>query len=131
MKTIPGIQKAAMCVLIAISFISYSHKLVGQDLWKTNPKECIVLGDTLGVKMTLVTLPPGASLAPHTHSTFQAYFIEGGAIESTPSNGKATRMEIPSGLKMQSAPMGIHSDKNVGHSSIRFLLVEIKAPAKM
>ena len=128
-KTTQNLRKVVFCLSLVI-VLFYSSEMFAQDLWKTNPTECIILNDTLNVKMTLVTLLPGASLAPHTHSTFLAYFIDGGVIESTPKNGSPARLELSSGLHMQSPPMGIHSDKNVGSTTVKFLLIELKDPKR-
>ncbi len=117
-------MKKFMSLLVFCGFITCSS--FGQDLWKTNPKECVVLHDTLGVKMMLVTLVPGASLAPHTHGTFQFYVLEGGEIQGTPKGGVPAKAMYPAGAHIQAAGMGVHGDKNVGATTVKFLLVEIE-----
>jgi hypothetical protein len=112
-------------VLIIVVCIVATSVSFAQDLWKTNPKECVVLHDTLGTKMTLITLVPGATLAPHTHSPYQLYVLEGGDIETQPKGAAAVKMTIPTGVHAQAAGMGIHSDKNVGTTTIKFLLIEM------
>jgi len=120
-------MKKIMFILFACNTItSFSF---AQDLWKTNPKECVVLHDTLGAKMTLITLAPGATLAPHTHTPYQLYVLDGGDIETQLKGAAAVKMTLPAGLHAQAAGMGVHSDKNVGTTTVKFLLIEM-APIK-
>lgn len=115
-------NKEFLAVLIVL--LTSFNLSIAQDLWQTNPKECAVLQDTLNAKMTMVTLVPGAVLQPHTHHPFMVYVLEGGMLE-TATNGTSTKFELTTGLHFKSPEMGVHSDKNIGKTTIKFLLVEI------
>jgi len=118
-------RKGNMIFLFVALSLCLVSKTNAQELWKTNPKQCIVLHDTVGVKMTLITLAPGESLAPHTHSLFQAYVVEGGDLEGQTPGTAPTKSTLPTGLHFQAPAMGVHTDKNVGITTVKLLVVEI------
>src|SRR3954469_18019702 len=95
-------------VLFLIFSLCFLAKANAQELWKVSPKQCVVLHDTVGVKMTLITLAPGESLGPHTHSLFQAYVVEGGDIEGQTPGNAPTRSTFPTGAHFQAPAMGVH-----------------------
>jgi quercetin dioxygenase-like cupin family protein len=104
-----------MCIRPAIS----------QDMLQTNPKETKLLQDSLGVRMLLVSLPPGGVLNKHTHPTFMGYVVQGGTLEEYYEDGTKATMELPAGMSAKSPAMGVHWDKNIGKTTIEFILIEL------
>jgi len=119
---------------LKIAFITFGWVLLfknvqSQDLLKTNPKETQLLQDTAGVRVLLISVPPGGTLNNHTHPGFIAYIIEGGTLEEAFPDGTKYNAELSTGMNMKSGPMGVHADKNIGNTTVKILLMEL--PQKM
>ncbi len=117
-------MRQLIITLTTLFFVLIYQNSKAQHVWQTNPKECKVLQDTMGAKLLLITLDPGDSLAPHTHPPYMIYFIQGGALTEYIEHGKTIHASIASGLSAQHSGQPVHSDKNSGSSTIRFMMVE-------
>src|ERR1041384_17263 len=111
-------------IYFANTYVLFSQTGYCQDVLKTNPKEVHLLQDTAGARLFLVTLPPGGSLEKHTHPAFLAYILQGGTIEESYEDGTKETAQLTRGMNMKSPPMGVHSDKNIGKTTIKILMVE-------
>jgi len=96
----------------------------GQDLCSANPKFCKVLSDTAGVKMSLVTLPPGAKLVEHTHPVNMGYVIKGGLYKWTYADGRTESADMKAGDAFHGGAEGPHHSWNAGKTTLQFVLVE-------
>jgi quercetin dioxygenase-like cupin family protein len=96
-----------------------------QDCCKSNPKYCKLLSDTAGVKMMVVTLPPGAKLVTHTHPVNFGYCIKGGLFKWTyEATGKTESADMKPGDEFHGGPESSHHSWNAGKTTIQFILVE-------
>ena len=92
---------------------------------KANPKYCKVLSDTAGIKMVLVTLPPGAKLVTHTHPLNFGYVIKGGAYKWTyTKTGKTISVDMKPGDDFHGAPEPAHYSWNGGKTTIQYVIIE-------
>ena len=81
-------MKKIIVLALIIAGLSFANRSNAQDLYKTNPKYVKLLSDTGGIKMMLVTLPPGAKLKTHTHPLNFGYCLKGGLYKWTYTSGK-------------------------------------------
>ncbi len=116
-------KKLFLFVLIVFG-ISFFNRACAQDLAKTNPKYCKVLSDTGGVKMILVTLPPGAKVGTHTHPLNLGYVLKGGLYKWTYTNGKTESYDMKPGESFHGGAETAHFSWNAGKTTIQFILVE-------
>lgn len=86
------------------------------------------LGDTLGVKMYEFTAKPGDSWALHSHPDHTAYILEGGtAALFMSTTGRQDTITFPTGMALVNGPLS-DSGKNIGKTTIRFLVTDIYRP---
>jgi len=113
-------------IMLAAFYVSsvFTHQLFAQDLCAKNPKYCKLLTDTGGVKMILVTLPPGAALSDHTHPLNMGYILKGGLYKWTYENGKTESYQMKQGEEFHGGAEPPHHSWNAGKTTIQFVLVE-------
>lgn len=102
----------------------FAQNVSAQDVCTTNPKYCKLLNDTAGLKMMLITLPPGAKLVNHTHPVNFGYCLKGGLYKWTYVNGKTESVQMKPGDHFQSGPEESHHSWNAGKTTIQFILIE-------
>jgi len=117
-------MKKFILLVIVIFCMTTVNRAFCQDLAKTNPKYCKVLSDTGGVKMVLVTLPPGAKLGTHTHPLNFGYVLKGGLYKWTYTNGKTESDDFKAGDSFHGGAETAHYSWNAGKTTIQFILVE-------
>lgn len=118
-------KKIFLSVLVVLAGASLNGTKA-QDLCRANPKYCKLLTDTAGVKMMLVTLPPGAKLHTHDHPVNMGYVIKGGLYKWTFEGGASYSYEMKPGTEFHSGPETPHHSWNGGTTTIQFVLVEKK-----
>jgi hypothetical protein len=97
-----------------------SYNLGGDGLTK--------IGDTLGVKMYEFTAKPGDSWALHSHPDHTAYILQGGTVALFMSTtGRRDTITFPTGMGLISGPLS-DSGRNIGNTTIRFLVTDIYRP---
>lgn len=117
-------MKKVILSVLFIFGIQFAQHSFAQDLCSTNKKYCKLLSDTAGVKMVLVTLPPGAKLQTHSHPINMGYVIKGGLYKWTFINGKTESAMMKPGDNFLGNPEPAHYSWNAGKSTIQFVLVE-------
>lgn len=117
-------MKKTLLLLMFICITAFVDHAYGQDLCSTNPKYCKLLTDTAGIKMMLITLPPGAKLGKHTHPVNMGYAIKGGLYKWTYDDGRTETFQMKPGDEFHSGPETPHFSWNAGKTSIEFILVE-------
>jgi hypothetical protein len=86
------------------------------------------LGDTLGVKMYEFTAKPGESWKLHTHPDHTAYVLQGGKVALfIKAAGRQDTITFPTGMALISGPLS-DSGKNIGNTTIKFLVTDIYRP---
>jgi quercetin dioxygenase-like cupin family protein len=111
-------------LLMLVFFIMTGLVTKGQDLCSTNPKYCKVLSDTAGVKMMLITLPPGGKLGTHTHPVNMGYVLKGSIYKWTYADGKTVSADMKAGDAFHGGAEGPHHSWNAGKTTLEFVLVE-------
>lgn len=77
------------------------------------------------VRMIEVTFAPGDSIAMHSHPDHAVYTISGGTLRITTSDGKLRVAELKTGQPIW-FPAITHAAKNIGTTTLKLLVVELK-----
>lgn len=117
-------MKKIIFLILVIYTTVFTNRSFGQDLCSTNPKYCKLLSDTGGVKMMLITLPPGAKLGKHTHPLNMGYALKGGLYKWKYDDGKTASFLMKPGDSFHGGPETPHFSWNAGKTIIQFILVE-------
>lgn len=117
-------MKIYLTLFLSIAILSLGNSAKAQDLCSTNPKYCKLLSDTAGVKMMLITLPPGAKLKEHTHPVNMGYVTKGGLYKWTYTNGKTESAAMKAGDSFHGGPETPHHSWNAGKTTLQFILIE-------
>lgn len=122
MKTINMISKSLLFGFILIM----STGLYAQDPVNvaSNVYKKVVL-DNEKVRVINVVFAPGEVAPWHDHPSHVIYVLAGGKIEITNKGQKAQVMDLKDGAAMY-MPAVTHMAKNVGTSTIKLLVTEIK-----
>ena len=98
------------------------------DAYQVGGKAIKKLGDTLGVKMYEFTAEPGESWALHTHPDHTAYVLQGGKVALfIKANERQDTLTFPTGMALISGSLS-DSGKNIGNTTIKFLVTDIYRP---
>ncbi|MFZ5976286.1 MULTISPECIES: cupin domain-containing protein [Hydrotalea] len=111
-------------LILFIIIFSTRHTVKAQDLCSYNPKYCKLLSDTAGIKMMLITLPPGAKLSEHTHPINMGYVIKGSLYKWEYTTGKMESANMKPGDSFYGGPETPHHSWNAGKSVLQFILIE-------
>lgn len=120
MKTILLTFLAGLC------FFLVPFNTGAQDWKNVNPKMNHVLADTTFLRAIEVTIAPGEKSEMHTHPAHFFYALTDGKMVVHYKDGKNETIDLKPGISGVSAPERPHVTENVGKTTIKFLLVELK-----
>ena len=127
MKTINMISKSLLLGFI----LMLSTGLFAQDPTKVASKEYKkVILENEKVRVIEVEFAPGAVAAMHNHPAHVVYVISGGKMEMTEKGKKPIVNELKTGEASYN-PAITHSVKNVGKTTVKLILTELKAGHKV
>ena len=90
-----------------------------------NAKTVTVKLDNAQVRILEAVLPPGMQENLHSHPACVIYVIEGGKVRNHLADGKVVESELVTGQSTYREPT-THWAENVGTTTIRLILVELK-----
>ncbi|MDD4969416.1 MAG: cupin domain-containing protein [Paludibacter sp.] len=127
MKAMNMISKSLLTGLILMMSVG----LYAQDPVKvaSNVYKKVVL-DNEKVRVIQVEFAPGEVAPWHKHPTHVIYVLAGGKIEITDKGKKPMEMELKAGDAMYMAAV-THMAKNVGKTTIKLVVTEMKPAHKM
>ena len=96
-----------------------------QDPAVVNAKTIAVKLDNPRVRVFEATLKPGEKEQVHSHPASVVYVIEGGKIRNHASDGTVAEAEFKAGDVLYRDPL-THWAENIGNTTIRLVLVELK-----
>ena len=99
---------------------------MAQDMATVSPGTTKVLIDKPDVRVLEVNVKPGEGIPLHSHPENVVYFVTGGKIKTTTSDGKVTETTRKAGEVLWSAPV-THSNENVGTTAEKVILIELKS----
>jgi mannose-6-phosphate isomerase-like protein (cupin superfamily) len=111
---------AGLMLLSAVS-------LRAQDAAVVNPKTIHVTLDNERVRVFEASLPPGWKENMHSHPTSIVYVIVGGTVRNHLPDGTVSEpTRLSAGQTLYRAPITAHWTENVGKTTIRLVVVELK-----
>lgn len=113
--------------LAAAAALILSGAARAQDAAAVNPKTIHVTLDNERIRVFEAVLEPGDKEQMHSHPANVFYVIQGGKIRSHSADGKATERELHVGETIYRGPL-THWAENIGTTTIRLVLVELKTP---
>jgi beta-alanine degradation protein BauB len=117
-----------------VLFIVFSLVVAGtataQDPLKVGPNIYKKIFENERVRMLEVTFAPGDSIGMHSHPDHAVYTIIGGKLRVTTSDGKTQVADLKAGDPIW-FPAIIHAAKNIGATSLKLLVVELKEKPRM
>lgn len=81
------------------------------------------------VRVMEAVLKPGDKENPHSHPGYVIYIIEGGRFRNHDADGKALEFDVTPGMTMYAEPT-THWAENIGKTTIRLIVVELKSQSK-
>jgi quercetin dioxygenase-like cupin family protein len=97
------------------------------DAYNTGGDAVEKLGDSLGIKMYIVTIKPGDSAALHTHPDHTAYILQGGKLAVTFEGIGRQEMDLKIGQTIIGGPLS-DAAKNIGNTTVKMLIHDIYRP---
>ncbi|HEX6715755.1 MAG TPA: cupin domain-containing protein [Pyrinomonadaceae bacterium] len=97
-----------------------------QDPLVVNSKTIALKLENARVRVLEGTLKPGDKEKTHSHPAYVIYVIAGGKVRNYAADGTATDVEFKTGDVIYRDPL-THSAENIGDTTIKFLLVELKS----
>jgi quercetin dioxygenase-like cupin family protein len=119
-----------ICVL---TFILMATGFVLRDAAFTREQDPVIVNsnkialklDNARVRVLEATLKPGDKEKTHSHPTYIVYVIEGGKVRNHASDGTVSEAEFKKGDVLYRDPL-THWAENIGNTTIRLVLVELK-----
>jgi quercetin dioxygenase-like cupin family protein len=115
---------------LAITLVStsvFAQDDAGIDPTLVSPDMYRVLLENEHVRVVSYEIPPGAKDHWHTHPPKVSYTINGGRLRITTDDGESFEVDEIADTAAWMGKLGRHYAENTGDTSIRILLVEIKA----
>lgn len=97
-----------------------------QDPLVVNPKSIALKFENARVRVLEATLEPGVKEKIHSHPAYVIYVIAGGKVRNHAADGTATEIEFRTGDVIYRDPITAHWAENIGNTTIRLELVELK-----
>jgi quercetin dioxygenase-like cupin family protein len=101
---------------------------LAQDAAVVNAKTIRVALENERLRVLEAVLQPGDREQPHSHPSSVYYVIAGGRVRNHAADGKVTESELVAGTTVYRDPV-THWVENIGATTIRIVLVELKEPA--
>ncbi|HEV8241565.1 MAG TPA: cupin domain-containing protein [Thermoanaerobaculia bacterium] len=115
---------AAATALLLLS----PQRAPAQDPAVVNAKTIRVKLENNRVRVLEAALPPGAKEQMHSHPAYVIYVIAGGKVRNHAADGTVSEVELATGETIYRDPV-THWAENIGTTTIRIVLVELKGPA--
>jgi beta-alanine degradation protein BauB len=112
----------------AILLAAGAADVAAQDPAVVNAKTIRVKLENARVRVLEATLEPGAKENLHSHPGYVIYVIAGGKVRNHATDGKTNETEFKAGDVVYRDPL-THWAENIGTTTLRFLLVELKSPS--
>jgi quercetin dioxygenase-like cupin family protein len=114
-----------MFVLLVTGFVR-GDVTRGQDPLVVNAKTIALKLENPRVRVLEATLKPGDKEQTHSHPAYVIYVIAGGKFRNHATDGTVTDGEFKTGDVIYRDPV-THWAENIGNTTIRLVLVELKS----
>lgn len=113
-------------IVATVVLIGSAASVQAQDAPTANPKTIHVTLDNAHVRVFEATLKPGVKENPHSHPTTIVYVIAGGTARNHLPDGSASVVKYTAGQTFYRDPIAQHWAENIGKTTIRLIVVEMK-----
>ena len=117
-----------IAIFAAAGWLAVPAASRGQDAAVVNSRTVHVTLDNDRVRVFEAVLHPGDREQPHSHPASLVYVIEGGKVRNHAADGAVTEAELHPGDTSYREPITTHWAENVGTTTIRLVVVELKTP---
>jgi quercetin dioxygenase-like cupin family protein len=122
-------RRGCILILAVACGLLVGGAALAQELSKVDTTHVVVKLDNDTLQVTEITLKPGEKLALHTHPAYTLYTIQGGTVRIAFQGGKTEDQVWDHGAVLYGDPEGPHTTENVGKTTVKILLVEVKGAA--
>lgn len=117
-----------LTVTMALLPLALSGRALAQDPAVVNAKTITVKLENDRVRVLEAVLEPGDKEQMHAHPAYVYYVIEGGRMRSHTAEGKTAETDLKPGQVFYRDQL-VHWAENIGTTTVRVVLVELKNPA--
>ena len=115
-----------MFVLLVMGFVRGDASVTrAQDPLVVNSKTIVLKLENSRVRVLEATLEPGVKEKMHSHPAYVIYVIAGGKVRNHGADGTVAETVFRTGDVIYREPL-THSAENIGKTTIRLELVELK-----
>ena len=125
MRAASSLARIVRFVGVAVCVAAVPTAAHAQDPAVVNAKTIRVVLENERVRVLEAVLQPGDKEQLHSHPAYVFYVVEGGKMRNHTVDGKTTDTELRPGQAFYRDPL-THWAENVGTTTVRVLLVEIK-----
>ncbi|MCZ6829532.1 MAG: hypothetical protein O7F73_08090, partial [Gammaproteobacteria bacterium] len=110
------------------SFLAIAAQQLGEiDPVAVSPEKFTIILENEHVRVIEYVLAPGQRDEWHTHPPKVSYVLKAGTLRITTKNGTSFLAGEQSGAASWMGSLGPHYAENVGQTTVRVLLIEVKA----
>jgi len=111
---------------VVAGFLALAGAAAAQDPAVVNAKTIQVKLDNDRVRVLEAALKPGEKEQLHSHPAYVVYVVAGGKVRNHLADGKTSETEFKTGDVVYRDPL-THWAENIGTTTVRFILVELKS----
>lgn len=115
-----------VCFLALLLPVTAFAQEVAIDALTASPANFRLLLENDEVRVLEYSLQPGARDQPHTHPPKVSYVVAGGSLKITTGDGKSFVAQEQPGAASWMGTVGWHYVENIGETTVRVVLVEVK-----
>jgi quercetin dioxygenase-like cupin family protein len=112
-------------VIATFIFVVWTTSVSAQDPAAVNSKTIKIKFENDRVRVLEAELPPGVKEQVHSHPAYVIYVLAGGKYRNYAADGKTTEGELKTGEVLFREPL-THAAENIGDTTMRMILVELK-----
>ena len=116
-------------IAAAFTAIVWTTPVWAQDPAVVQSKTVKIKFENDRVRVLEAELPPGVKEQVHSHPAYVIYVLAGGKVRNYAADGKTSESELKTGDVLYREPL-THAAENIGTTTMHFILVELKAPAR-
>ena len=125
-------MKSKLSRIVSILLLAVPFSIVAQDIEQIDPVSVspeifTVVLENEHVRVIEYTLAPGQRDEWHTHPPKASYVLQHGTLRITTEDGTSFLTEEKPRAASWMGTLGRHYAENVGTTSVRILLIEVKA----
>jgi len=120
-------MRRTLSLLSALACLALAQSASAQDPAVVNAKTIQVKLENDRVRVLEAVLEPGEKEQIHSHPAYVTYVLAGGKLRLHAADGSARESAVATGDVLYREPL-VHWAENIGDTTVRFLLVELKSP---